>query len=159
MELSKWYAAVLQKDFSMLGIFPAERPELEDRYRAEFLGYIQSANPLTEEIAKSPDYKGPKERVFTKVGGQYLRLVSGGRAQKRLSEITEKYEGFAAGLAREARKAAGWKTGPRNDYLITPDGKTTTSNGMKIGKLAMPWGDDDAGEFDGTIKPDTKFTR
>lgn len=157
MELNDFYKDAEKVDFSCMGIFSYERPELEQMYRAEFLGYIESANPLTKEINDHPDYTGPKAKVFTMVGGQYLRLVSGGRAQTRLSEITEKYLGFAAGLAREARKAAGWKTGPKNDYRITPAGKTTTSNGFPIGKYAMPWGDDDAGEF--TTVKDSKFTQ
>lgn len=157
--MTDFYKDAEKVDFSVFGIFPATRPELEARFRSEFLGYIRSANPLTKEINDHPDYKGPKAKVFTMVGGQYLRLVSGGRAQTKLSKIQEKYHGFAEGLAREARKAAGWKTGPRNDYKITPDGKTKTSNNQPIGDYAMPWGDDDAGPFDGTIKPDTKFTQ
>lgn len=158
MQVNDFYTDALNVDFSFLGIFPLTRPELEARYRAEFLGYIKSANPLTEEINNHPDYKGPKGKVFTMVGGQYLWLVSGGKAQKALSAITAKYADIAAQLAREARKAAGWETGSRNDYLITPDGNTTTSNGMKIGKYAMPYSVDDAGDFDGTITDETIFT-
>ena len=154
--MNEFYKDAEKVDFTVYGILPATRPELEFRFRNEYLGYIESANPLTKEIHDHPDYKGPKNKVFSMVGGQYLRLISGGRAQKRLGVIIKKYHDAAIALAREERKLAGWKTGPKGDYRITPDGQTTTSNGFPIGKYAMPWGDDDAGEF--TTIADSKFT-
>ena len=157
--MNHFYTDALAVDFSVYGILAGENQHLQERYRQEYLGYIESANPLTKEIYEHPDYKGPEVRgAFTIVGGQYLWLVSGGKAQKALSEIMKKYKDIAVSVARNARKANGWQTGPKNDYRITPDGRTTSSNGMPIGKYAMPWSMDDAGDFDGIITPDTKFT-
>ena len=154
--MNEFYKDAEKVDFSVYGILPKERQEM---FRNEYLGWIKSANPLTEEIYKHPDYKGPKGgKIFSMVGGQYLKLVSGGKAQKALGDIIGKWHLAAQAYAREARKANGWKTGRHNDYLITPDGKTTSSNNQPIGKYAMPWSMDEAGDFDGTITDTTKFT-
>lgn len=162
--MNGFYKDAEKVDFTVMGIFPMTRPELVDRYRTEFLGYINSANPLTEEIYNHPDFKERRSEVrgtaiFSMTNGQYLNLISGGKAQKALSAITKKYRAVAAQLAREARKANGWKDDGSGKYRITPDGKRTTSNGMKINKYAMPWSVDDGGDFDGIITDKVKFTK
>jgi len=161
--MNHFYVGALSVDFSIYNILSGDNLHLQERYRQKYLGYIGSANPLTKEIYNDPAFAHRRDEVkgtpvWTMVGGQELWLISGGKAQKALDEIMKEFKGYAVSIARNARKDNGWQTGPKNDYRITPDGRKTSSNGMPIGKYAMPWSMDEGGEFNGSITDDVKFT-
>lgn len=152
-------------DFTIMGILNL-RPGLAEEYEREFRGMVKRMNPITKDrfadlpIEQQEALERQQRGIMVWHVNYGLEMISGGKAFRALRELYKEYSFIAMQLARQARKDAGWRTGPNNDYRITPEGKKTTWGGYPIGRYAMPYDmyDMNGPDFDGAITEDTRFT-
>ncbi len=135
------YAGINDFDFTIYGLL--NERGLAEKYKAEVMSYLEAAKPLTKEIFDSltPEQRHRFSHGMTVWGTTMgLHLKSGGLAEQHLNEIRRKWDHIARSIAIQHRKAAGWSTGPRNDYLIDPDGNTIIphGNGQSYGPYTDP---------------------
>lgn len=161
--------AMLQsnQDFTVYGILP---PDQVERFKQEYAEVLRRMNPMVETIydrMTSDQQAAIRQQnggnmVWATYGG--LRYVSGSTVVDELHKVRERWHDTAQLWATNARRNATpkWSTGPRNDWLIDPEGRTSPrgGNGQTYSRYTMPSsaGVPDMGDFDGTITDETKFT-